>query len=225
MAWIAARAGDKNDINAKLWQLIQFAAASKGRLRSHTGSSDPSSPEAAICDFLLSHSDLNVGAPFKGVVAPTDAAAVATSMNDVQNFLLKGQREKALEAAVAAREWPMALLIASVCDRAKYAEVVKSYVDETLHQGSPLHTLSLIFSGQSGVGMVGGEGSWMANLAGIITNRTNGWDVIVRDLGDKLAAGGDLVAAHFCMMVAGANIEGEGGAKRRPKGFQHISAF
>jgi len=78
------------------------------------------------------------------------------------------------------------LVAASICDRQKYAEVVRSYVDEKLHQGSPLHTLSLIFSGQSdGVGRGAGGGedegdvmlaNWMTNLAAIITNRTNGWD-------------------------------------------------
>jgi hypothetical protein len=119
LAWIGIRARDKNDPTSKLWELIGFAANNKGRLRSDAGSSDPSSPEAAICDFLLSSPGLSVNPPFKGSGAGTDPAAVDACMASVQSFLLKGQRDRALDAAMAAREWPMALLIGEIRRGAK----------------------------------------------------------------------------------------------------------
>ena len=48
---------------------------------------------------------------------------------------------------------------------------------------------------------------WMPNLAAVITNRTNGWDGVVRELGDRLLTQGKIVEGHFCHMVAGGNIE------------------
>ena len=233
MNWISEKVKDVNDPASKLWELIRFAANSNGRLRSDTGVSDPSSPEAAICEYLLSHPSLSVANPNKATSgegnqspSPEQSSAGAASMAEVQSFLLKGQRDKAVKAAIEAREYPMAFLIASICDRQKYQEVVKSYVDEKLAQGSPLHTLSLIFSGQSEgtakpcVQLSGPDAglrrlperdvmldNWMSNLAAVITNRTRGWDALVGEIGDRLAASGDFCSSHFCHMVSGANIE------------------
>ena len=101
------------------------------------------------------------------------------------------------------------------------------YVNEKMVKGSPLHTMSLVFSGQSDMiakvqvplNGVGGNTSvtppedgvlsanWKANLAGVISNRTTGWDKLVRDLGDRLSLSSNTYASHFCYMVSGANIE------------------
>jgi len=139
--------------------------------------------------------------------AAVDPNVTADAMNRVQSFLLQGQREEALRAAVEAREWPLALLLASVCDRAVYQQVVKGYADEKMMPGSVLHLMSLVFSGQSGDLATGTQSdllhyNWRSNLVAILTNRTAGWDRLVRELGERLIGNGDVVSGHFCSMVS-----------------------
>jgi hypothetical protein len=57
--------------------------------------------------------------------ASLDPNATAAAMAQIQTYLLQGQREAALRTAMDAREWPLALLLASVCDRGLYQQVVK----------------------------------------------------------------------------------------------------
>ena len=140
-----------------------------------------------------------------------DAEFIAEIMNVVQGHLLKGQRDHALSAAVGAKQYPLALLIASICGRDKYQEVVREYMSSIAVPGSVLNTVGMVFSGQGH--MVSQSGSemlitdWMPNLAAVVTNRTGGWDSVVRDLGDRLPSRGQIVPGHFCHMVAGANVE------------------
>ena len=142
---------------------------------------------------------------------PIDPAMVAETMASVQASLLKGQREKALAAALDAKQYPLALLIASICGRQKYQEVVRQYMASISHVGSVLHTVGMVFSGQGDVVAKNPNEmlvtDWMPNLAAVITNRTNGWDGVVRELGDRLLSQGKIVEGHFCHMVAGGNIE------------------
>ena len=123
-----SRKVDPSNPSAMLWELVRFASQSHGRLRSDAGVVDPSSPEAAICNFLLGHPLSCITPPSVQDLGSMDPAAVAETMAVVQGSLLKGQREKALAAALEAKQYPLALLIASICGRQKYQEVVREYM-------------------------------------------------------------------------------------------------
>lgn len=147
-------------------------------------------------------------------------------MISVQNLLVRGKREEAVDAAVASGDFAMALLVASMCSRKTYQRVARQYADGILLDGTPLHTVALLFSGQlhapskeglekSKSSFWGGDTveltrSWRSHLAAIISNRTNGWDVIVIALGDRLRDLGEIIPAHFCYMVAGCPVGSPG---------------
>ncbi len=146
------------------------------------------------------------------------------SLEKVQSLLLRGKREEAVQEALVSHNYAMALLVSTMCDRECYQRAVKEYADHALTVGSPLHTISLLFSAQlqplAERALDGSETNssiwghnaeelrkaWKYHLAAIISNRTVGWDKIVLTLGDRLLELGDVKDAHFCYMVCGSPL-------------------
>ena len=62
---------------------------------------------------------------------------------EITPYLLQGKRQEAIEAALSGRNWAIALLIATLCDRDAYTRVISSFVEATLATSSPLTTLLL----------------------------------------------------------------------------------
>ena len=71
-----------------------------------------------------------------------------SSLKKVEQLLLRGQREEAVQEALSSNNFAMALLVASMCDRSTFQNATKEFADEILSNGSPLHTLAMLFSGQ-----------------------------------------------------------------------------
>ena len=144
----------------------------------------------------------------------------SASYDNVQRLLLRGKRNEAVDEAIASRDFSMALLVASMCDRETYQKAARQYAEQVFLQGSPLHTVAMLFSGQLQIPVDGSDtshwggsskelvASWRYHLAAIISNRTVGWDRIVLSLGDRLKELGDVHASHFCYMVCGCPITG-----------------
>ena len=211
-----ARGDGDNDL---LWSLINIASQSNGRLRSEDGASDPHSPETALLNVLLA--GLSTNDEMNETRTPLECSG---SLSAVESLLLKGKREEAVEVAIQGKQFAMALLIGSMCDRATFQHVTRKYAEDMLSNGSSLHTLSMLFSGQlqppsdSELDRAGGSGalwshagdallqSWKQNLAAVISNRILGWDRIVLSLGDRLMELGDVRAAHFCYLVCGCPV-------------------
>jgi hypothetical protein len=136
----------------------------------------------------------------------------------VQKKLVKGEREEAIDEAIASGEFAMALLVAAMCSREKYQFACRMYAEKVLKQGSPLHTIAMLYTGQlrppesgSTSSFWGGDPielrrTWRIHLAAIISNRTAGWDRIVLSLGDRLLELSETHAAHFCYMVCGCAV-------------------
>jgi hypothetical protein len=136
----------------------------------------------------------------------------------VQKQLVKGERDEAIDEAIASGEFAMALLVAAMCSREKYQFACRQYAERVLKQGSPLHTIAMLYTGQlkppdsrSTSSFWGGDPielrrTWRIHLAAIISNRTAGWDQIVLSLGDRLLELSETHAAHFCYMVCGCAV-------------------
>lgn len=142
-----------------------------------------------------------------------------TDLVAVQEHLLRGEREKAVEVALDGKHFAMALLVASMCSRETYYAAAKTYADSALLTGSPLHTTAMLFCGQLQAPDVGASTSsfwggdsdslrrqWRSHLSAIISNRTVGWDRIAVSLGDRLLELGETTAAHVCYMVCGCSV-------------------
>lgn len=136
------------------------------------------------------------------------------SIVKVQDLLIRGDREHAVEEAILIGDFATALLVASMCDPDTYKSVARKYAERKFRSDSPMYTTTMLFSGKieapssrkSGNWGVKPEEireNWKSNLASIINNRTFGWDKIVLSLGDRLNEIGYIKEAHFCYMVCG----------------------
>lgn len=132
----------------------------------------------------------------------------------VQDLLIRGDREHAIEEAILIGDFATALLVASMCDPDTYKRVARKYAESKFRSDSPMYTTTMLFSGKIeapssrksgnwGVKPDDLKENWKSHLASIINNRTFGWDKIVLSLGDRLNEIGFFKEAHFCYMVCG----------------------
>ena len=212
-----------------LWNLILIAARWNGRLRSINGANDRNSPEFEIVSLLLdsgkgcampSPMKMSAGAEAEQPGRQDDAAA---GFEDIQDYLIRGERDEAVARAVSCKNYALAFLIAAMCDRETYQAVAKEFIDDALQSGTPLHTVSRIFSGSLNPPEIGQldrsevsscwdddslnlPQTWHLHLAGILSNRTTGWEHVILALGDRLLQLDEVCPAHFCYMVSGCTI-------------------
>ncbi len=149
-----------------------------------------------------------------------------SDLTEMQDLLLRGERESAVSEALTQKNYALALLIASMCDRTTYRITAQRFADETLHIGSPLHTATLLFSDNLEIpddaellDPYGKQArrksfwyddeiygtlveSWREQLSSIMCNQTAGWERIVVSLGDRLLQLGQCHAAHVCYLVS-----------------------
>lgn len=139
------------------------------------------------------------------------------SIQRVEDLLLRGQRLKAVDEAMAIGNFATALLVASMCDTFTYKRVARTYAEQTFATASPMYTTAVLFSesleapssrrpGNWGIHPSELKQTWKSHLAAIISNRRDGWDNIVLSLGDRLREIGLVMEAHFCYMVCGCPI-------------------
>lgn len=233
---IEEKASSENNASL-LWNLILIASKWNGRLRSINGPSDPNSPEAAIVQLLLDSDNkakdqeppYAMPSPMKVGAGGVDTSSaqqgeIAADLEDIQNHLIRGQREEAVARAVSSKNYALAFLVAAMCDRETYHAVAQKFVDDALQSGTPLHTCCSLFSGQMvppddmqldrtgekpscfGDDSLNLAQTWKYQLAGILSNRTAGWEHIILALGDRLLQLGEVCPAHFCYMVCGCSI-------------------
>lgn len=215
-AYIESKASTFQDL---LWCLIATVSVSQGRLRCKTGASDPSSPEAMIVKLLLRDYDAANSGGNEELPVSSESNR-ESSLKPVEQCLLRGQREQAVEEAISSGNFALALLIATMCSRNVYHHAAKCFADQVLMEGQPLHTIALLFSGQSQplgkdesspslwdrVSKEMLQQTWKRQLALILSNPIGGWDQLVLSLGDRLADIGEVNSAHFCYMVCGCSV-------------------
>ena len=140
-----------------------------------------------------------------------------THRKAIEDLLVRGERERAVDMALDAKEYSLALLVAGMCGRDTYQMAAKRFCEDTLEKGSPLHTVAVMFSAPSRANesstlysLFSNDGTlienWMRHLASIINNRIPGWEYAVESLGDRLCEVKSYEAAHFCYMVCGTPI-------------------
>ena len=141
------RSGDED--NKLLWSVINIAAQNRGRLR------NDKLAKRAIVDLLLatttkksSEEKTNGGSSGHKSAPPHPTSS---NVDEVQELLLRGERESAVSEALTNKNYALALLIASMCDRTTYQIAARRYADEALPVGSPLHTATLLFSDNLGI--------------------------------------------------------------------------
>lgn len=162
------------------------------------------SPEATISKLLIEDKDYNnnnIRDLYQEDLNASSTIKDPKCFSELESLLLRGQREAAIDFALEHKEWVFALLISSLSGPLSYQRVVKEYADSNLPQGSPLHTLTLIYSNQNKIitakqklFMNDNENcqhytlttQWKKSLAAIISNKGTEWDKLGRSLGDRI---------------------------------------
>ena len=146
--------------------------------------------------------------------------ASETCLKEVQNYLLKGEREEALKCALSGGDHALAFLIASLCGPSAYHTAAKYFIDKKLQIGTPLYTATSLFANQMLSQKEADDAadsfweksserideSWQHHLATILSNQTKGWQKVATALGDSLLYKGHTEAAHCCYLVSGRPI-------------------
>lgn len=130
-------------------------------------------------------------------------------------MVVRGQREGAVDEAIANGEFAMALLVAAMCSPEKYELAAKQYAEKVLMPGSPMYTATMMYIDPTELhypGSWGGDSdelrrTWRIHLAAIISNRVRGWNRVVLSLGDHLRELGETHAAHFCYIYCGLPLQ------------------
>jgi len=205
--------------DALLWNLVKIDAHAGGQFRRDDKA------QTEILDLLMNDSEdakkLNSDTSCSPSPAKAPKHPSNSGLEEIQNLLLRGNREEAVSEALDNKNYPLALLIASMCNQVTYQIAVRRFADETMSSGSPLHTFVMLSSYQleapstealldpNSESFWCGDSyrnlavTWKYQLASILSNRTSGWEKIVLALGDRLMQLGECHPAHFCYLVCG----------------------
>jgi Sec23-binding domain of Sec16/WW domain len=205
-----------------LWSLVSLASKSKGKLRSSRGVADPTTPQARIVERLLQDYEETRSQSFgtESEALREYNSEASSGMQNVERYLLRGEREKAVKEAIDSGNFALALLVATMCSYDVYQHTAKCFTDHVLSKSQPLHTIALLLSGQlESANSENGSNSlwdrinpdalkktWKSHLAAIMSNPASGWELIVLALGDRLVELGDVPGAHYCYMVCGCSV-------------------
>ena len=237
-----------------LWTLLDVARQHQGKFKSAPGVKDAESPEQArkreqaLAGVLTQNAAAALADGQHDRPAIPEVAPPADTLARIESLLVQGQREEALDLAVGARLWGLALVVASVISKERYCAVIRQYTDASFVAGSPIHTLSLIFSGQAssaiqhqgkpllaasattsgGVPQPALLTHWRTNLAAMIANRAPGCEQLMLELGDRLLQEiRDPFAAHIAYLLGGLSpddsSQGAAPTRLRLLGWDHVS--
>lgn len=134
----------------------------------------------------------------------TRQAELAKTYARIESLLLSGRRSEAVDVATDAEDWPLAIIISSVCGKSTYQAVIRAYADKHFPKQSGLNLLSLIYSNQAegtlkhgGKAFVASSPSqgpsgqdtsslWKRNLSAVLSNKVGDWSQLVRHIGDRI---------------------------------------
>jgi hypothetical protein len=132
-----------------------------------------------------------------------------SDLDQIQEYLLRGQRKRALEFALDRRMWSHAFLIASAIDKESWQGAVTEFLRAELAEGGDSNgreSLKAAYHMFSGQGQAAGSlahsvspqalSRWRETAAMIVSNRTASDSAALTSLGDALASNGWRDAAH-----------------------------
>jgi len=224
---------------ALLWKVMHALVDHDGRLEGNAA-------EIAVKKLLLPPEDQNAAnaEPSYATAAEIVGRSRSNTLNlqaepsdsraieDLQNMLSKGDREKAVWHAVDQRLWGHAMLLSSTLNRDIWKQVVQEFVrkevKKTGQSNQALAVLYEVFAGnhddcidelvpasaRAGFQMVSADGGgatpnalqgldkWRQTLALILNNRSEGDVMALLSLGRLLAQYGRIEAAHTCFLFA-----------------------
>ncbi|KAG4188536.1 hypothetical protein ERO13_A08G170400v2 [Gossypium hirsutum] len=217
-----------------LLSLLKIAYQHYGKLRSPFGADtllkEIDTPESAVAKLFASAKRKDT--PYDTLShclqqLPSEGQIHATAF-EVQNLLISGRKQEALQRAQEGQLWGPALVLASQLGNQFYIDTLKQMAVRQLVAGSPLRTLCLLIAGQPAEVFSTGTSidslnvseqhtqigancmldDWEENLAVITANRTKDDELVIIHLGDCLwRERSEITAAHICYLVAEANFE------------------
>lgn len=178
-----------------LWELLRLLVTNHGTLVG-----DPEIEKATV--QVLASSITSVSAQLTSTEHPNFAA-----LSNIQQLILSGNRADACRTAMESQLWAHALLLSY--GSKDFPNVMASFANSALPEGSPLRTLYLVmaqqpqslFSTQGQVASV--LDNWKENLTAILNTTGTDRRPMVAELGDRLWGTKNRVeAAHCCYLLA-----------------------
>lgn len=115
-------------------------------------------------------------------------------ISEIRQFLIQGEREKALELAVQNSLWAHAMILANGLGKQHFSATVQSFMQTNLSSGDPLALVYSLFSGASCDFTTHDSSAklyWRENLAALLSNRNESGDpTSFIQLGDYLSQNG-----------------------------------
>ncbi|KAI8943531.1 vesicle coat component [Plenodomus lindquistii] len=223
---------------ALLWKVLSTLVEHDGRLEGAAAETTvkkllaPEDPNATDAEPSYSTAADIVGRSRSNTAnlqaEPTDPRAI----EDLQNMLIKGDREKAVWHAVDQRLWGHAMLLSSTLSKDIWKQVVQEFVRKEVKKvGQSNQALAVLYevfagnhedcidelvpaSARAGFQMVSADGAgatqnalqgldkWRQTVALIMNNRSEGDAAALLSLGRLLAHYNRIEAAHTCFLFA-----------------------
>ena len=144
------------------------------------------------------------GALNAGLGRTTEKAAAAA---EIESLLLTGNKQDALQRAVAAGLWPQALVLATYVSKQAWTNTVAQFAAACYQAGEPV---KMVFHALAQAPLDATELTprWREHLAMLLSNRNAG--IVGNEpwtkLAEKLLHSGKTAAAHVCYLLSDANF-------------------
>ena len=201
-----------------LWSVLEALALHNSKALSSPKNGNAAAPsgDAVLAAALRSNQQHQGPAPALAHSTTPSAASVAV-LASVQELLLRGSKADALQAALQAQAWPIALVIARSLGPAEWQSTIEAYAHASLNPAAPLTTACLLGAGAGSRAIPDPTTNsaaanqvldfWRDHAAMLAVGHNAGADQALEALGNALLARGNVADAHTCFILAGIGLQ------------------
>ena len=170
-----------------------------------------------------------------------DQFSKETVLQEIQQQLESGEQSAASDLAMQHQLYEHSLIIGSILSPAHFSRAVAKFTEENLTEECPLSSIYKICTDQNSAGNLEIDQrqlaqKWKNHVSLLLSGSNKNWQGTVGKIGDTLwQAHKNVVAAHFCYLLAGVKLQGlsqpnarvvlVGGDHKRTNSFVRVSTI
>eukprot|EP01025_Chloroclados_australasicus_P031978 TRINITY_DN3237_c0_g1_i4.p1 TRINITY_DN3237_c0_g1~~TRINITY_DN3237_c0_g1_i4.p1 ORF type:complete len:1515 (-),score=159.08 TRINITY_DN3237_c0_g1_i4:389-4933(-) len=189
-----------------LWKLLGFLVKTGGKFHPSSAKNPSQNLNQELADILLS----NVSQTETVRINQFGQPPLVVNPNvvyEVEQLLIRGQMQEAMECAAQGEMWGVALLLGRFCGEQAFKEIAWKMGQRVSSSGSPLNTICSLLAGQCQqlfqCELSNECAMWRENLAAMVMNRIPGDMEAMVKLGDKLQKDKrSTIPSHTCFIMA-----------------------